>query len=240
MSPTLTLDSPAQGPLLSFTARDTLTFDPLGFFGFASEGSVGQVEIATGPNFSAWSRLPLAPDYPQPVDFTFTSCDTIQDGQTYFSDVHPFATYTASLANWGGGDVRLRFRLSGDPLFPGGFWWVDDVQVTHTLVPGPCTSQPAGPPPIPDGASVPGQPLLVTTSGSNLVLSWDATQCPPAAVNVYWGNLGNFSTFAGGFCGLAPSGSATITLAGNTWFLVAGTDGGSIDGSWSRDFFGNE
>jgi hypothetical protein len=82
--------------------------------------------------------------------------------------------------------------------------------------------------------------LTVALSGSNLALTWDATQCPPAAVNIYWGNLGNFSTFAGGFCGQPASGSATISLAGDVWFLVAGTDGAATDGSWSRDGLGNE
>src|SRR5207249_1020136 len=81
---------------------------------------------------------------------------------------------------------------------------------------------------------------MVTPSGSDLHLTWDATQCPPAAVNVYWGNLGNFSSFAGGFCNQAATGSATLPLAENVWFLVAGTDGASTDGSWSRDGLGNE
>ncbi len=238
-SPILTLSSPASGPQLSFSAKSSLEFDPFGILE-ASEGSVGEVEIAPGPGFTNWTRVPLTPDYPTFVELTATSCDTILDGRTYFSDVHPYATYTASLANWGGGDVRLRFRLSGDFFYPTGSWWVDDIQVTQTLVPQSCTTQAAGPPPIPDGASVPGQPLTVTPNGTDLFLTWDPTQCPPAAVNVYWGNLGNFSTFAGGFCGLAPGGAATIALPDNVWFLVAGTDGASTDGSWSRDSMGNE
>jgi hypothetical protein len=238
-SPILTLSSPASGPQLTFAAQSTLLFEEDGILGFP-EGSVGEVEVATGPGFNNWTRVPLTPDYPKFVDLTATSCDTILDGRTYFSDSQPYATYSASLANWAGGDVRLRFRLSGDWIYHLGSWWVDDIHVTQTLVPGSCTTQAAGPPPIPDGASVPGQPLTVTPSGANLQLSWDATQCPPTVVNVYWGNLGSFSTFAGGFCGLAPSGTATISLPGNVWFLVAGTDGTSTDGSWSRDSLGNE
>jgi hypothetical protein len=238
-SPVLTLASPAQGPQLSFSTIHTLEYDPFGFFG--AEGSVGQVEIATGPAFTSWTRVPLTPDYPAVVEFPFNNCDTTGNIDTYFSGTNQtYSTYTASLANWAGGDVQFRFRLSGDLFYPGGSWWVDDIKVTHTLVPGSCTTQTAGPPPIPDGASVPGQPLKVATRGADLVLSWDATQCPPTAVNVYWGNLGNFSTFAGGVCGLAPTGAATISLAGNVWFVVAATDGASTDGSWSRDLLGNE
>jgi hypothetical protein len=136
--------------------------------------------------------------------------------------------------------VKIRFRLSGDLLYPGGSWWVDDVRITQALVATTCTTQAAGPPPIPDGASVPGQPLTVATSGADVVLHWDATRCPPAGVNIYWGNLGNYSQFVGGFCGLAPTGNATVALPGDVWFVVTGTDGVSTDGSWSRDQLGNE
>jgi subtilase family protein len=238
-SPVLTLQSPAQGPQLSFSTIHTLDYDPEGFFG--TEGSVGQVEIATGPGFANWTRVPLTPNYPAVVQFPFNNCDTTGNAATYFSDLDTtYSTYTASLSNWAGGDVRIRFRLSGDLFYPGGSWWIDDVHVTQSFVPGACTTIAAGPPPIPDGASVPGLPLSVTTSGANLSLTWDATQCPPAAVNVYWGSLGSYTTFAGGFCGLAPSGSATISLGENVWFLLAGTDGGGTDGSWSRDYLGNE
>jgi len=239
MSPVLSLASPALGPQLVFKTIHTLEYDPFGFFG--AEGSVGQVEISTGPNFANWTRVPLTPDYPALVEFPFNNCDTTGNVDTYFSDTDlVYSTYTASLANWAGGDVRIRFRLSGDLFYPGGSWWLDDIDVTQTLIPGSCTTLPSGPPPIPDGASVPGQPLTVTMSGADLILTWDATECPPTAVNIYWGNLGNFSTFAGGFCNRAPSGSATINLSGSVWFLVAGTDGASKDGSWARDGLGNE
>jgi subtilase family protein len=238
-SPTLTLASPATGPVLSFATRHTLEYDPFAFFG--AEGSVGQVEIATGPGFSNWTRVPLTPDYPAVVEFPLNNCDTTGNIDTYFSGTSAgYSSYSASLANWAGGDVRIRFRLSGDLLYPGGSWWIDEVRVTQTLVPDSCTSEAPGPPPIPDGGSVPGLPLRVTTSGANLVLSWDATQCPPAAVNVYYGQVGSFTTFTGGFCALAPSGSATLALPDNTWFVVAGTDGAATDGSWSRDGAGNE
>jgi hypothetical protein len=235
----LTLASPGQGPTLSFATIHDLEYDPFGFFG--AEGSVGQVEIATGPGFNNWTRVPLTPVYPAQVDFPFNNCSTTGNVDTYFSGTNlTYTTYTASLANWAGGDVMIRFRLSGDFFYPGGNWWIDEVQVTQALIPGNCTTTVAGPPPIPDGASVPGQPLRVATSGSDLVLTWDANRCPAAAVNVYYGSLGGFSHFTGGLCNLAASGTATIALPDNVWFLVAATDGGSTDGSWARSAAGAE
>jgi hypothetical protein len=240
VSPVLTLDAPATTPQLSFATIHTLEFVPIGVLGL-SEGSVGQVEIATGPGFSDWTRLELTPGYPQPVELTGTTCDTITDLTSYFSNTDTvYSVYTADLSGWGGSDVRLRFRLSGDFFYPSGSWWIDDLEVTRTLVPTACTTQAPGPPPIPDGASVPGTPLTVSTSGADLVLNWDATECPPAGVNVYWGNLGDFTTFTGGFCGLASNGMTTVALPDDVWFVVAGTDGAGTDGSWSREPLGNE
>ncbi|MBI3449669.1 MAG: S8 family serine peptidase [Acidobacteria bacterium] len=238
-SPVLTLDSPASGPTLSFATIHDLEYDPVGLFG--AEGSVGQVEIATGPGFTNWTRVPLTPDYPALVEFPLNNCTTTGNVDNYFSDTNlTYTTYTASLANWAGGDVRIRFRLSGDLLYPGGHWWIDEVRVTRSLVPSACSTVAAGPPPIPDGATIPGQPLSVTMNGGNLVLAWDAARCPASAVNVYWGHLGSFGSFAGGVCNLPASGSATISLPNNVWFLVAATDGGAIDGSWAKGGNGAE
>jgi hypothetical protein len=241
-SPVLTVGSPALGPLLSFATRTTLEYDPFGIFG--AEGSLGQVEIAAGPSFTGWTRLPLSPDYPALVEFPVNDCDTTQNLDTYFSDTAPYATYSASLANWGGSDVKVRFHLSGDYLYPSGGWWVDDVQATQVLTPGACTTSAAGPPPIPDAGAVPGQPVRVAPSGpassGPVTVTWDATRCPAASVNLYWGALGNGTTFTGGVCGLSPTGSANVTLPNNVWFVLAATDGASTDGSYARDLSGAE
>ena len=148
--------------------------------------------------------------------------------------------YNASLLNWANLDVKLRFQLSGDIFFPNGSWWIDDVAVTDVQIPGACTTVGAGPPPIPDGASVPGAPMVAARSGDDVSITWDVVQCPSTEVNIYHGAIGGFSTFAGGACALPASGSATVAIPADSWFLVVGTDGASTDGSWSRDPAGNE
>ena len=239
-TPPLTLADPGQGPQLFFATRHDLEFDPAGIFD-AAEGSIGQVEIASGPAFGNWTRLPLTPDYPTFVDFTVINCTSTLDGMTYFTGPAPsYATYSASLANWGAGDVRIRFHLSGDYFYSTGNWWVDDVRVTHSLVPDSCTTLAAGPPPIPDGGAVPGIPLRASRSGSNVLIAWDASRCPATSVNVYRGAIGNFTAFTAGSCGLPASGSATLALPNNVWFLVAASDGASTDGSWGRTLTGAE
>jgi len=240
VSPVMSLDAPASGPTLSFATIHDLEYDPFGIFG--AEGSVGQVEIATGPAFTNWTRLPLSPGYPALVEFPLNNCVTTANLTTYFSGTNlTYTTYTASLANWGGGEIRFRFHVSGDLLYPGGGWWVDDITVTHALVASSCATEASGPPPVPDGVSVPGNPLSISLSGTDTVLTWDTASCGAApAVNVYWGALGSFATFTGGACGLPASGSAQLSIPGDAWILVANTDGIDTDGSWSRDGAGNE
>lgn len=238
-SPVITLADPGEGPQIVFATRHTLAYDPFGPFG--AEGSVGQVEIATGPGFGNWTRLPLTPNYPALVEFPLNNCPTTANIDRYFSGTaSSYSTYVASLVNWAGGEVMIRFHLSGDFLYDTGNWWIDDVVVTKAVVPGPCAIAPVGPPPIPDGGAVPGAPLLASKIGDDVLVTWDAATCPAAAVNIYRGSIGDYSTFTAGSCGLAPSGSATLPLPGNVWFLVAATDGGATDGSWGRDLGGLE
>ena len=98
----------------------------------------------------------------------------------------------------------------------------------------------AAPPPIPDGAAVPGTPLTAARNGAAVDLEWDATTCPADAVNVYYGAIGAFDTVVGGECDLPASGVATIALPAGSWFLVVANDAGEVDGSRGRDSAGAE
>ena len=73
------------------------------------------------------------PGDPAYVDFEVNECSTTSTlGINYFSGWdYEYDTHTASLVNWGGGEVKLRFQLSGDLYFPGGSWWIDDVVITQ-------------------------------------------------------------------------------------------------------------
>jgi hypothetical protein len=231
-TPALTLADPGEGPQITFWTRHDLEYDPFGDI-FGREGSLGQVEIAIGPGFSTWSRVPLTPNYPNTVDFNLNNCPSTQNVGTYFTGIRPtYTTYTGSLVNWAGGEVKLRFHLSGDFLYPGGHWWVDDLAVGGALVPGACTPGTAGPPPVPD--------LSVAKSGANVVITWNAASCPATAVNLYRGSLGSFGAFTGGACGLPANGSATVALPNNVWFLLAATDGSVTDGSYGLNGDGGE
>jgi hypothetical protein len=71
-------------------------------------------------------------------------------------------------------------------------------------------------------------------------VTWDAATCPQLAVNIYHGQLGGFSSYTGASCDLPPTGSATVAVPEDSWFLVAATDGSSTDGSYGVDSTGTE
>lgn len=238
-SPVLNPAASPASPQLTFTTIHDLEYDPFGIFG--AEGSLGQVEIATGPGFGTWARLPLSPGYPLPVDFPLNNCTTTAAATSYFTGTDlTYDAYTADLSPWAGQEIRIRFHLSGDLIYTGGYWSVDDIEISPVNLPGSCATGGAGPPPVPDGASVPGQPLDIALAGSDVHLTWDALTCSGAEVNVYWGPLGDYSAFTGGACGLPATGSATVTPPDDVWILVVNTDGSGTDGSWSRDGSGAE
>jgi len=240
VTPVLTLADPGQGPTLTFWTRHDLEYDPTGEI-LGTEGSVGQAEVATGPSFSNWTRLPLTPNYPENVEFPYNDCPTTQNITRYFTGNHlTYTVYNAALTNWAGGDVKIRFHLSGDHIYSGGHWWVDDIAVTKAVVPGSCQTAAGGPPPVPDGGSVPGAPMRASRSGANVAVTWDVAQCPASFVTIYRGAIGSYGAFTGASCNLPSIGSTTVAMPNNSWFLVVATDGATTDGSYARGVNGAE
>lgn len=95
-------------------------------------------------------------------------------------------------------------------------------------------------PPVPNGASVPGSPVMAVKRGADVLVTWDASTCPAVAINLYHGRLGDFANITSGTCDRAPAGSVVTLIPDDAWFLVAATDGAAADGSYGRDGAGAE
>ncbi len=111
-----------------------------------------------------------------------------------------------------------------------------DVAIDQTLEIVENTVTPA----IPDGAGVPGEMLRASREGDQVTVTWDAKSCPATAVNVYQGALGAHGSFIAGDCDLPASGTATLDIPGNRWFLVVATDGAMADGAYGAGAGGAE
>ena len=75
------------------------------------------------------------------------------------------------LGAYAGGDVLVRWRLVADPLvigsLPGTSWWIDDVELTDTLVPGQCPTNRA-PEPADDAATTEeGQAVTIDVTAND-------------------------------------------------------------------------
>ncbi len=96
------------------------------------------------------------------------------------------------------------------------------------------------------------QPIRVATSnrGRDLTVSWDRSNCPSSGYHIIYGFGSGLPiwTVAGGVCAIGNSGSALWVSTPDPgadpkrllWFLVAGDDGTSTEGSWGVTSAGAE
>jgi len=114
------------GPGIVLGNTPTLTF--WSKYEIESSWDKGVVEISSDGG-STWAKVPV--NYPGGSNQTADECD-LPTGD-YFTGSNPGLTWTeygASLADWSGSDVLLRWRLSTDSSQNGAGWWVDDIEVT--------------------------------------------------------------------------------------------------------------
>jgi hypothetical protein len=92
-----------------------------------------------------------------------------------------------------------------------------------------------GSPPVPDGHTVPGQPLRVAkTGGLDLAVTWDASRCPAGEYNLFAGDLADVAMLAldAAACSLGTSGSATFTPPpGEVFFFIASESRTGVEGN---------
>jgi len=94
--------------------------------------------------------------YDGTIDPGFNSAIAGRDAWTAGSATGPMTAVEVDLGAYAGNDVLVRWRLVADPLvigsLPGLGWWIDDVELTDTLVPGQCPANRA-PEPADDAAT---------------------------------------------------------------------------------------
>ena len=129
-SPELTLTG-GESPVLSFwTVYDVETEAG----GQAWDGGV--VEVSS--NGSSWSLLPLAPGYPTVFRSSSDACGFDTSSPCFAGTNLTWTEYTADLSAFSGGSLYLRFSFSTDGGVTQEGWYVDDIAISHTQVPGQC------------------------------------------------------------------------------------------------------
>jgi len=90
-----------------------------------------------------------------------------------------------------------------------------------------CGSPLAPPMPVSDGGfDVAGTAMRTARNGTSVDLDWDVSTCTASAdYNVYIGILGSFDAAVESVCGVGASGSATVPIAEDRWWVMTGSDG---------------
>ncbi len=101
----------------------------------------GIVEISTNGGAS-WTRLTPAGGYPNVITNSGNACAAMPPGTPAFSSAAQLTWQQKSidLAAYAGQTVKLAWRYGSDSAVNEEGWYVDDLALTHTQVPGACTS----------------------------------------------------------------------------------------------------
>lgn len=174
----------------------------------------GIVEIATGPDFSSWSRLTTV-NYPDALSNTGNACGFPKTfsgtvfSRTIAAPSYPSSDYGGSLAAYAGQDVKLRFRISSDSTGTGAGWWVDDLAVTDAVFREVCTTAVASGPG--EAGSASGPMTASRAAGTAVDLSF-APACSTVDTTVYWGTgpISGAPVWTNAACGLGVTGTASF------------------------------
>jgi hypothetical protein len=126
-TPVLTL---GPGPELQFSTRHDI-----------EEGwDKGEVQLSDDGG-QTWERLEM--DYPLTCTHASDACGW-PTGDYFSGESSIWTEYQVDLAAWSGQSVTIRWILSSDTSANGGGWWIDDISVSQTELPGPCEPGPTG------------------------------------------------------------------------------------------------
>lgn len=234
-----------ESPVLSLQPGATLSFASK--YDIETGWDAGIVEVAEGPAFDSWTKLDTV-NYPDSLGSTGNACGfpTSAPG-TVFSRNHaaptyPSSDYTASLSEYEGRDVKLRWRFSSDVTGVGAGWWLDDIAVTNTSYQEVCAAVEAA---APTEVGAGQAPLTASRAGEGTSLNLAyGPGCGATDNAVYWGAgpIAGSPAWTGVACGLGNTGQASFDPGDPTpgsflYFVIVGQNG-TVEGSYGRSFDG--
>jgi len=103
------------------------------------QGYDGGVVEASTDNGTNWTRLTPIGGYPGTINQGGTLCGIAQGSGAFTGTGHfSWSPYQIDLAAYAGQSVKLRWLYRTDGGVTGEGWFVDDILMTHTQVPGTC------------------------------------------------------------------------------------------------------
>lgn len=119
----------ATAPMLEFWTR----------FGIEADYDGGLVQISTD-NGQSWQNLTPLNGYPDTISQTGNACGFPLGTGVFSGTDLTWKKKEFDLGSFAGQAVKLRWTFGTDGGVTGPGWWLDDIRVTHTQVPGMCSS----------------------------------------------------------------------------------------------------
>src|SRR5206468_2659660 len=116
--------------------------------------------------------------------------------------------FSASLGAYAGLAALIRFELGTDPGVHTIAWYVDDIQVTNISRPSACPPAHASVSEVSSAAS--GRPLLLRSSGGNLILRYQEI-AGAGGYNLYEGILGSWYSHAASTSNVCGAAAALVS-----------------------------
>lgn len=117
----------ATSPQLEFWTR----------YGIETGWDGGIVQISTDQGQS-WNTIAPIGGYPATMTHTGNACGIPLNSGAYTNSNLNWTRQQFDLASYAGQAVRLRWRFGTDTSQTAEGWWIDDIRVSHTQVPGMC------------------------------------------------------------------------------------------------------
>jgi bacillopeptidase F (M6 metalloprotease family) len=98
----------------------------------------GVVEITADKE--TWDRPVISPAYPNTFRSTSDQCGYDENTPAFSGTATTWQQHTMDLSAYQGQNINIRFSYSTDSIVNPDGWFIDDVAVTNTQVPGVCTT----------------------------------------------------------------------------------------------------
>jgi hypothetical protein len=225
------LVSPSFGVIASTTLSFWHTFK---FEGTSTCYDGGTLEVSTNGG-TTWTVVPDAAfTAGGSTGAVYTGCSNPIAGKRAwcFGTIGTMTQVSVNLGGtYSGATAQIRWHEGDDSSTAGTGWYVDTVVIANAGTASACATGVSGPKPAPEGGAG-KSPLRASKSGANVAVTWDAS-CAVGNYNLYHGAIGSWGAFnssspISGQCGIGTTGTATLPIGGDSWWIVAGTAGNAV------------
>jgi len=121
---------------ISLTAGENSQLSFWTAYDIENEWDGGVVEISNNGN--QWNEVTLSPNYPGAFNNSTDACNYAQNTPSFTGTNLTWQQHSMDLSSYQGQTINIRFNYSTDGFENNEGWFLDDISVTNTQIPGQC------------------------------------------------------------------------------------------------------